>query len=49
MLEHPTKGERRAGNPAKGPWPAPVVERVEPVVEKYAQAWPAGDTARSTP
>lgn len=31
----------RAGNPPKGPWPAPVVERVEPIVEKYAQAWPA--------
>lgn len=27
--------------PAKGPWPAPVLERVEPIVEKYAQAWPA--------
>jgi putative transposase len=33
--------KRRAGNPLKGPWPAPVVERVEPVVEKYAQAWSA--------
>lgn len=32
--------ERRAGNPPKGPWPAPAVEAVEPVVEKYAQAWP---------
>ncbi|MGH3341659.1 MAG: transposase [Carbonactinosporaceae bacterium] len=27
--------------PPKGPWPAPVVEAVEPLVEKYAQAWPA--------
>ncbi|SDZ39577.1 hypothetical protein SAMN05216215_10683 [Saccharopolyspora shandongensis] len=26
--------EQRAGNPPKGPWPAPVVE-------KYAQDWPA--------
>ncbi|MEV0700854.1 hypothetical protein AB0I53_23495 [Saccharopolyspora sp. NPDC050389] len=31
----------RAGNPPKGPWPAPVVEAVEPIVEKYAQDWPA--------
>jgi putative transposase len=27
--------------PAKGPWPAPAVEAAEPIVEKYAQAWPA--------
>ena len=32
---------RVGGAPAKGPWPAPVQERAEPVVEKYAQAWPA--------
>jgi putative transposase len=31
----------RAGDPAKGPWPAPAVEAVEPVVEKYAADWPA--------
>jgi putative transposase len=31
----------RAGNPAKGPWPAPAVEAMEPIVEKYAQDWPA--------
>jgi putative transposase len=31
----------RAGEPAKGPWPAPVVERIEPVVAKYAGEWDA--------
>ena len=31
----------RAGNPPKGPWPAPVVDRIEPDVAKYAEAWPA--------
>ncbi len=31
----------RAGDPLKGPWPAPVVDRIEPVAAKYAQAWPA--------
>ena len=31
----------RAGDRAKGPWPAPVVDRIEPVVAKYAQEWPA--------
>lgn len=33
--------QHRARNPPKGPWPAPVVEAVEPIVEKYAQNWPA--------
>lgn len=28
----------RAGHPAKGPWPAPVAERVEPEVVKHAEA-----------
>jgi putative transposase len=28
----------RAGYPAKGPWPAPVAERVEPEVVKHAEA-----------
>jgi putative transposase len=37
-----------AGNPAKGPWPAPVVDTLEPVAAKYAADWPAGGTARST-
>lgn len=31
----------RAGNLVKGPWPAPAVEAIEAVVEKYAAAWPA--------
>ncbi len=31
----------RAGDPVKGPWPAPVTDEIEPLVEKYAQAWPA--------
>ncbi len=30
---------RTAG--AKGPWPSPIVDRIEPVVEKYAGDWPA--------
>jgi transposase InsO family protein len=30
---------RRTGR-AKGPWPAPVVEAVEPLVAKYAADWP---------
>ena len=32
---------RRAGTAPKGPWPAPAVDASEPIVEKYAQAWPA--------
>ncbi len=31
----------RAGDPVRGPWPAPIVDRIEPLVEKYAQDWPA--------
>ena len=30
---------RRTGR-AKGPWPAPVVDAVEPLVAKYADDWP---------
>lgn len=30
-----------AGEPAKGPWPAPVVERIEPTVAKLAGEFPA--------
>lgn len=30
-----------AGEPGKGPWPAPVVDRIEPTVAKLAEAWPA--------
>ena len=33
--------KHRAGDPEKGPWPAPVVDRIEPLVDKYAQDWPA--------
>jgi putative transposase len=29
------------GDPVKGPWPAPVVEAIEPTVAKLAEAWPA--------
>lgn len=32
---------RRGDWPVKGPWPAPAVERWEPVVAKYAADWPA--------
>jgi putative transposase len=31
----------RAGDPSKGPWPAPVVDRIEALAAKYAEAWPA--------
>lgn len=31
----------RAGDPVKGPWPAPVVDRIEPIVAKYAETWDA--------
>ena len=31
----------RAGDPTKGPWPAPVVDRIEPLVAKYAETWEA--------
>jgi hypothetical protein len=31
---------RRGDHPVKGPWPAPVVERWEPVAAKYAADWP---------
>lgn len=31
----------RAGDPVKGPWPAPVVDRIEAIAAKYAEAWPA--------
>ena len=31
----------RTGDPAKGPWPAPVVDRIEALAAKYAEAWPA--------
>lgn len=31
----------RHGEPAKGPWPAPTVDRIEALAAKYAEAWPA--------
>jgi putative transposase len=31
----------RTGDPPKGPWPAPVVDRIEALAAKYAEAWPA--------
>lgn len=31
----------RQSLPGKGPWPAPVVEAIEPLIAKYAEAWPA--------
>lgn len=33
--------QRAGGGSGKGPWPAPAVEAAEPIVEKYAQTWPA--------
>jgi hypothetical protein len=39
--ERPRLAKHRAGDPAKGPWPAPVVDRLEPVVAKYADDWDA--------
>ncbi|MEM9518054.1 MAG: integrase core domain-containing protein [Actinomycetota bacterium] len=33
--------KHRGGDPEKGPWPAPVVDRIEPIVAKYAADWPA--------
>jgi transposase InsO family protein len=35
------QAKARAGAPPKGPWPAPVVDAVEPLVAKYAADWPA--------
>ena len=38
-----TRHRRRllAGDPPKGPWPAPVVDRIEPEVAKLAEEFPA--------
>lgn len=30
-----------AGDPPRGPWPAPVVDVIEPTVAKLAESWPA--------
>jgi putative transposase len=35
------RAEAVAGQPPKGPWPAPVVDQIEPVAAKYAADWPA--------
>ena len=35
------RAKAAAGNPPKGPWPAPVVEPLEPLAAKYAADWPA--------
>jgi putative transposase len=37
---HRWQAKARVGYPPKGPWPAPVVDVVEPVVAKYAADWP---------
>ncbi|GAB0102702.1 hypothetical protein JMUB6875_16720 [Nocardia sp. JMUB6875] len=31
----------RDGDPPRGPWPSPKVERFEPIAAKYAQEWSA--------
>jgi len=38
---HYRLAKHRAGESAKGPWPAPVVDRIEPLVAKYAGDWDA--------
>jgi transposase InsO family protein len=38
---HYRLARHRAGEPSKGPWPAPVVDRIEPLVAKYAGEWDA--------
>ncbi len=38
---HYRLARHRAGEPVKGPWPAPVVDRIEPEVAKLAAEWPA--------
>lgn len=38
---HRWLAKARVGMPAKGPWPAPVVDPAEALVAKYAADWPA--------
>ncbi|MEQ7129215.1 DDE-type integrase/transposase/recombinase [Actinopolymorpha sp. B11F2] len=38
---HRRLARHRHGEPVKGPWPSPQVERIEPVAAKYAGHWPA--------
>lgn len=35
------RAKHLAGEPAKGPWPAPVTERIEPLAAKVAEEYPA--------
>lgn len=35
------RGRLLAGNPQRGPWPAPIVDAIEPTVEKLAGEFPA--------
>lgn len=44
---HYRLGKWRAGDLEKGPWPAPVVDRIEPTVAKYAESWEAWGIGRS--
>lgn len=37
---HRWQAKTRAGSLVKGPWPAPVVEAIGPLVAKYAGDWP---------
>jgi transposase InsO family protein len=38
---HYRLARHRSGDPERGPWPAPVVDRIEPEVAKLAGEWPA--------
>ena len=38
---HARLARHRAGDVAKGPWPAPQVDRIEPAVAKLAAQYPA--------
>ena len=37
---HRWQANTRTTRRVKGPWPAPVVDAIEPVVAKYANDWP---------
>ena len=41
--------KHRAGDPRKGPWPAPVVDCIEPIVRSTRRSGRRGVTARSEP
>ena len=38
---HDRLARLRAGDPPKGPWPVPVVDRIEPDAAEHAEEWPA--------